>query len=134
MVKVKKALFTILVTLGLLTGFATTFQDPVMASSWRTGTPAKIRGHYITTNQYPNLPMRITKHAIQWKSSLRVWHGSDRGKYRVIKPNWYQLKFIFSQTGQPDYYIVHYVNKHRLHFKERQSFEKHYARMTILAR
>lgn len=119
---------------GLLLGFEGVKDSPVHAGTWHTGTPAKIRGHYVTTNQYPNLPMKITKHTIQWKSSWLVWHGSDKGRYRVIKPNWYLLKFIFSQTGQPDYYIVHYVNKHRLHFKERLSFEKHYGWMTVLAR
>lgn len=131
----------ILIILGTGIALVLTFcwqLSTAQASTWHNGTPAKIRGYYHSEAiRYwgSSLPFKITKHTIQWKASNRVWHGSTSGRYRVIKKNWYALAFVPGQgVSGVDRYIVHYVNHHRLNYKEKLPSSKRYDRMVVLYR
>lgn len=110
----KKVVAIIIMIFGLVLGAGTS--TTANAATWHEGTPSVIRKTYF---DYMNpkransiFKIKITKHTIR----MTAGGGSElyKAKYYVIREKWYKLKAIYPLTGKPIYYVIHYLNSHKL--------------------
>lgn len=96
MVKVKRALFAILMTLGLLIGFTTIFQNPAMASSWDRGTPVAIKGYWHNDMMVYHIHSNVILYKLKGSQSL---HNYRHTIYKRTATNRYTVRALNPQTG-----------------------------------